>query len=192
MWRFVTDLAVSILCFALMSRSSIAGPVGARKSPLRLTETCSALARSLLWNVSAVLERVNIIQLTSTYSQYTQTHTQVALSLICIIFLQDHLFSGFDCAQQNAEVHLRTQTVSACIPQVSESHKKWYDGIIFQRWNISLHISGQGIRLYSRMTCPLKRERKRDFIKIQVVFKNIHNFYSFLPWVVQIVQRCDK
>ncbi|XP_050949656.1 uncharacterized protein zmp:0000001127 isoform X2 [Labeo rohita] len=82
-------LAVNILCFALMLRSSIAGPVGARKSPLRLTETCSALARSLLWNVSAVLER-------------------------------DHLFSGFDCAQQNAEVHLRTQTVSACIPQNSK------------------------------------------------------------------------
>ncbi|XP_073704324.1 interleukin-12 subunit alpha [Garra rufa] len=79
-------LAASILCFALLWQSGIASPVGARKSPLRLTGTCNALARSLLWNVSAVLE-------------------------------MDHLFSGFDCTQINAEVHLRTQTVSACTPQ---------------------------------------------------------------------------
>ncbi|ROK87090.1 hypothetical protein DPX16_10230 [Anabarilius grahami] len=84
--RVERDLAVSILCFALC-RCGIAGPVGARESPLSITgTTCNAFARSLLWNVSAVLE-------------------------------MDHLFSGFDCTQQNAEVHIRKQTVSACTPQ---------------------------------------------------------------------------
>nr|USH17711.1 interleukin-12 p35b subunit [Ctenopharyngodon idella]UXL82959.1 interleukin-12 subunit alpha-like protein [Ctenopharyngodon idella] len=86
--RVCNYLAVSILCFALW-RSGIAGPVGARDSQLSLTgTTCNALARSLLWNVSAVLA-------------------------------MDHLFSGFDCTQQNAEVHIRTQTMSACTPQNS-------------------------------------------------------------------------
>ncbi|XP_051990877.1 uncharacterized protein zmp:0000001127 [Xyrauchen texanus] len=32
----------------------------------------------------------------------------------------DHLFSGFTCSKQNAEVHLRAQTVSACIQQNSD------------------------------------------------------------------------
>uniref|UniRef100_A0A673J828 Secreted protein n=1 Tax=Sinocyclocheilus rhinocerous TaxID=307959 RepID=A0A673J828_9TELE len=92
--RVCNYLVVSIVCFALLWRCSIGGPVGARESPLRLTGTCNELARSLLWNVSAVLEI-------------------------------DHLFSGFDCSQQNAEVHLRRQTVSACTPQVrEESHTK--------------------------------------------------------------------
>ncbi|XDV26823.1 hypothetical protein PO909_030453 [Leuciscus waleckii] len=82
---FVKDLAVSILCLALC-RFGVAGPVGARESPVSLTgTTCNALARSLLWNVSAVLA-------------------------------MDHLFSGFDCTQQNAKVHLRTQTVATCTP----------------------------------------------------------------------------
>ncbi|KTG44728.1 hypothetical protein cypCar_00024698 [Cyprinus carpio] len=84
-----TYLAVSTLCFALLWQCSIAVPLGARQSPLRLTGTCNVLARSLLWNVSAVIE-------------------------------MDHLFSGFDCTQQNAEVHIRTQTVSVCTPQVRE------------------------------------------------------------------------
>uniref|UniRef100_A0A8C2J3G1 Interleukin-12 subunit alpha n=1 Tax=Cyprinus carpio TaxID=7962 RepID=A0A8C2J3G1_CYPCA len=83
-----TYLAVSTLCFALLWQCSIAVPLGARQSPLRLTGTCNVLARSLLWNVSAVIE-------------------------------MDHLFSGFDCTQQNAEVHIRTQTVSVCTPQNS-------------------------------------------------------------------------
>ncbi|KAG1958820.1 interleukin-12 subunit alpha-like [Pimephales promelas] len=84
--RLCTYVSVSILCLALC-RCGVAGPVGARESPLSLTgTTCNALARSLLWNVSAVLA-------------------------------MDHLFSGFDCTQQNAKVHLRTQTVATCTPQ---------------------------------------------------------------------------
>ncbi|XP_067309487.1 uncharacterized protein zmp:0000001127 [Pseudorasbora parva] len=80
---------LSILCLALW-HCGITGPVGARDSPLSLTgKTCKALARSMLWNVSSVLE-------------------------------MDHLFSGFDCKQQNAEVHRRTQTVAVCTPQVSD------------------------------------------------------------------------
>lgn len=57
---FVKDLAVSILCLALC-RCGVAGPVGARESPVSLTgTTCNALARSLLWNVSAVLAMVSV------------------------------------------------------------------------------------------------------------------------------------
>lgn len=49
------------------------------------------------------------------------THTSgLKSNSMFIIRLQDHLFSGFDCTQQNAEVHIRTQTVSVCTPQVRE------------------------------------------------------------------------
>ncbi|XP_017208075.4 interleukin-12 subunit alpha [Danio rerio] len=88
--RFCYYFALSGIMCCLLWRCGIAGPVGGFKSPvLGLTgKACNPLARSLLWNVSAVLE-------------------------------MDHLFSGFDCAQQNAEVYLKTQTVSVCTPQNS-------------------------------------------------------------------------
>ncbi|XP_043078024.1 uncharacterized protein zmp:0000001127 isoform X2 [Puntigrus tetrazona] len=83
-----TYFGASALCFALLWQSSVAVPLGASQSQLLLTGTCNALARSLLRDVSAVLET-------------------------------EHLFSGFDCTQQNPEVHIRTQMVSACTPQNS-------------------------------------------------------------------------
>uniref|UniRef100_A0A8C1Y5S3 Interleukin-12 subunit alpha n=1 Tax=Cyprinus carpio TaxID=7962 RepID=A0A8C1Y5S3_CYPCA len=119
---FVTDLVVSIACFALLCRCSIGGPVGARESPLNLTGKCNELARSLLWNVSAVLE-------------------------------MDHLFSGFDCSQQNAEVHLRRQTVSACTPQNSNCAHSAVLNIdeneCLQRILEDLHYYRETLRAYS-------------------------------------------
>ncbi|XP_065122144.1 interleukin-12 subunit alpha [Paramisgurnus dabryanus] len=67
-----------------LSQCAIAGPVGVRDLSLRLKAT---------------------------------ECKEVARSLLSVVsgaLAMDHLFVGFNCTQQNAEVHVRTKTMSAC------------------------------------------------------------------------------
>ncbi|XP_057190790.1 uncharacterized protein zmp:0000001127 [Triplophysa rosa] len=73
-------------------RCGFAGPVGARDLTLKLKE--------------------------NTCNEYARSLLRVVSDALAM----DHLFSGFNCTQQNAEVHIRSKTMSACTPQSDCTH----------------------------------------------------------------------